>query len=162
VAFAHAGRHVVALTATDTTGASATAEHPIVVTGADRSVASLNPFGSALLPGVSSAPELVVRAPKVRLRRQALRVELRCRGARRCAGTLRIVALKGRSERRYLLAQRRFDVAAGGPRTVHVRLGPRARARLGRSTKIRATAFRGPVRVSSIWGTAAYRVPVAR
>jgi hypothetical protein len=162
VAFAHPGRHVVALTATDTTGASATAQHPILVTGADRSAAALKPFGSSLVPGVRSAPELVVRAPKVRLRRQALRVELRCRGASRCAGTLRIVALKGRSQRPYLLAQRRFDVAAGKPRTVHAHLGPRARTRLGRHTKIRATAFRGRVRVASIWGTAAYRVPVAR
>src|SRR3954449_9239429 len=91
VAFAHPGRHVVALTATDTTGASATVEHPIVVSGADRSAASLKPIGSALVPGVRSVPELVVRAPSVRLRRQALRVELRCRGARRCAGTLRVV-----------------------------------------------------------------------
>ena len=162
VAFAHPGRHVVALTATDTTGAAATVEHPIVVTGADRSVASLKPIGSALVPGVRSVPELVVRAPSVRLRRHALRVELRCRGTRRCAGTLRVVALKGRRQRPYLLAQRRFDVAAGRPRTVHVRLGRRARARLGHHTLIRATAFRGPVRVASIWGTAAYRVPVAR
>jgi hypothetical protein len=162
VAFAHPGRHVVALTATDTAGSSATAEHPIVVTGADRSAASLKPLGSTLVPGVSAAPELVVRAAKVRLRHRALRVELRCRGARRCAGTLRVVALKGRSARPYLLAQRRFDVAAGRPRTVHVPLRARARARLGRHTKIRATAFRGRVRVASIWGTAAYRVPVAR
>ena len=162
VAFAHAGRHVVALTATDTSGASATTQHPILVTGADRSAASLKPLGSTLMPGVRSAPELDVHAPKVRLRRRALRVELRCRGATRCAGTLRIVALKGRSQRPYLLAQHRFDVASGAPRTVHVRLGPRARSRLGRRTQVRATAYRGRVRVASIWGTAAYRVPVAR
>src|SRR3954468_2750162 len=53
VAFAHPGPHVVALTATDTTGASATAEHPISVTGLDRSPSSLRPLGSSLVPGVA-------------------------------------------------------------------------------------------------------------
>jgi hypothetical protein len=162
VAFAHPGRHVVALTATDATGAAATVPHPIVVTGIDRSRASLRPFGQTLAPGIRAAPELAVRPPKVRLRHHRLRVELRCRGAERCRGTLRIVALKGRRHTPYLLAQRRFDVARGRPRVVHVRLEPRARRRLGHYTQIRATAFRGRVRVAAIWATAAYRVPVAR
>jgi hypothetical protein len=162
VAFAHPGRHVVALTATDSTGAATIAEHPIAVTGIDRSAASLKPFGTSLAPGVRAAPELTVRASKVRLRRGRLRVQLRCRGAARCAGTLRIVALKGRHRTPFLLAQRRFSVAGGRPRTVHVALGPRARTRLGRRTQVRATAFRGPVRVASVWGTTVYRVPVAR
>jgi hypothetical protein len=70
--------------------------------------------------------------------------------------------MKGRLHRPVLLAQRRFDVAAGGPRVVHVRLSTRARRRLGPRSLVRATAFRGRVRVASIWGTAAYRVPVAR
>jgi hypothetical protein len=162
VAFAHPGRHVVALTATDSTGAATTLEHPIAVAGIDRSTSSLKPFGPSLVPGVRAAPELVVRAPKVRLRGHRLRVELRCRGAARCAGTLRIVALKGDRHTPFLLAQRRFDVAGGRPRVVHVRLGPRGRRRLGHHTQVRATAFRGRVRVAAIWGTAAYRVPVAR
>jgi hypothetical protein len=162
VAFARPGRHVVALTATDATGAATTLRHPIVVTGIDRSPSSLKPLRPTPAPGVSAAPELVVRAPKVRLRHGRLRVELRCRGAERCRGTLRIVALKGRHRTPFLLAQRRFSVAGRGPRTVHVALGPRARGRLGRRTQVRATAFRGRVRAASIWGTAAYRVPVAR
>jgi hypothetical protein len=163
VAFAHPGHHVVALTATDLGGTSATAQHGIDVTGQDRSPSSLKPLGSSLVPGVSAAPEVVVRAPTIRLRRHRLRVVLRCRGAKRCRGTLRIVALKGRSGRPYLLAQRRFDIASGGPRVVHARLSARARGRLGRRTLVRATAFRGAkVRVSATWGTAAYRVPVAR
>lgn len=162
VAFAHPGRHVVRLTATDLTGESAFADHPITLTGIDRRPSSLKPLGSSLVPGVTNAPEVVVRAPKVRLRKGRLRVELRCRGAERCKGTLRIVALKGRADRPYLLVQRRFDIASGGPRVVHARLTRRARGRLGRRTRVRATAFRGKVRVAAIWGTMAYRVPVAR
>jgi hypothetical protein len=162
IAFARPGRHVVALKATSGDGESAQLQHPIVVTGADRSSASLMPFGTALGAGAARVPELMVRAPDVRLRRHRLRVELRCRGAERCRGILRIVALKGRRHRPVLLAQRRFDIAVGGPRLVHVRLGPRARRRLGPHSLVRATAFRGRVRVASIWGTAAYRVPVAR
>ena len=162
VAFAHPGRHVVALTATDTSGASATAQHPITVTGTDRLVSALKPLGTSLVPGVATAPEIVVRAPKVRLRKHRLRVELRCRGAERCRGTLRIVALKGRLQRPYLLTQRRFDIASGRPRVVHAHLSPRARKRLGQTTKVRATVFRGKVRMASIWGTMAYRVRVAR
>lgn len=162
VAFAHPGHHVVALTATDSGGASSTAEHGIDVTGQDRSPASLKPLGASLVPGVSAAPEVVVRAPKVRLRRHRLRVELRCRGAARCKGTLRVVALKGRRQTPFLLAQRSFDIASGGPRVVHVKLSARARRRLGPRTVVRATAFRGKVRTASIWGTMSYRVPVAR
>jgi hypothetical protein len=162
VAFAHPGRHVVALTATDTSGASATAQHAVTVTGADRLASSLKPLGASLVPGVAAAPEIIVRAPKVRLRKHRLRVELRCRGAERCQGTLRIVALKGRLQRPYLLTQRRFDIASGRPRVVHARLSPRARRRLGSSTRVRATVFRGKVRTASIWGTMAYRVRVAR
>ncbi len=162
VAFAHPGRHVVALTATDTSGASATAQHPITVTGTDRLVSALKPLGTPLVPGVATAPEIVVRAPKVRLRKHRLRVELRCRGAERCRGTLRIVALKGRLQRPYLLTQRRFDIASGRPRVVHAHLSQRARKRLGQTTRVRATVFRGKVRMASIWGTMAYRVRVAR
>lgn len=162
IAFAHPGRHVVALTATDAAGARATVEHPIVVTGQDRSSASLKPLGSMLAAGVQQVPELAVRAADVRLRRHRLRVELRCRGAERCRGTLRVVALKGRRAHPTLLAQRRFDIAAGRPRVVHLRLSPRARHRLGRRTTVRATAYRGRVRVASMWGTTAYVVPVAR
>jgi hypothetical protein len=162
VAFAHPGRHVVALTATDTAGASATAQHAVTVSGADRLASSLRPLGASLVPGVAAAPEIIVRAPKVRLRKHRLRVELRCRGAERCQGTLRIVALKGRLQRPYLLTQRRFDIASGRPRVVHAHLSPRARKRLGSSTRVRATVFRGKVRTASIWGTMAYRVRVAR
>jgi hypothetical protein len=162
VAFAHPGRHVVALTATDTSGVSATAQHAVTVTGADRLASALKPLGASLVPGVAAAPEIIVRAPKVRLRKHRLRVELRCRGAERCQGTLRIVALKGRLQRPHLLTQRRFDIASGRPRVVHARLSPRARKRLGRSTRVRATVFRGKVRTASIWGTMAYRVRVAR
>jgi hypothetical protein len=150
VAFAHPGQHVVALTATDTSGASSTAQHAIDVTGVDRSPSSLKPFGASLVPGVAAAPEIVVRAPKVRLRKHRLRVELRCRGAQRCQGTP------------VLLAQRSFDIASGGPRVVHAKLSRRARRRLGRRTVVRATAFRGKVRTASIWGTMSYRVTVAR
>jgi hypothetical protein len=161
VAFAHPGTHVVALTATDSTGASATALHAIDVTGVDRRPSSLRPLGT-LVPGVTSAPELVVRVPKVRLAKHRLRVVLSCRGAERCKGTLRIVALKGRRQTPYLLTQRRFDIASGRPRVVHSPLGPKGRRRLGRVTAVRATVYRGKVRTASIWGTTAYRVRVAR
>jgi len=162
VAFAHPGLHVVALTATDSAGAAGSAQHPISVTGLDRSPSSLKPFGAALVPGIAQAAEVSVRAPEVRLRRHRLRVELRCRGAERCKGTLRVVALKGRNQTPFLLAQRRFDIGSGRPRVVHVRLSRRARRRLGHHTTVRATAFRGKVRTSAIWGTMSYRVPVAR
>jgi hypothetical protein len=162
VAFAHPGHHVVALTATDSGGAASTAEHGIDVTGQDRSASSLKPFGTSLVPGVTKAAEVVVRAPKVRLRRHRLRVELRCRGRARCRGTLRIVALKGRRHTPFLLVQRSFDIASGGPRVVHARLSRRARRRLGRATMVRATAFRGKVKTATVWGTMSYRVRVAR
>lgn len=162
VSFAHPGRHVVALTATDTTGAAASGEQTVTVTGPDRSVNALRPFGT-LSPRAAPQPEVVVQPPRRRLRRHRLRVVLRCRYTERCSGTLRAVALKGRQQTRpVLLAQRSFSIARGRPRVLHVRLGPRARARLGRRTTIRVTAFRGRVRVASIWGTAAYVVPVAR
>jgi hypothetical protein len=162
VAFAHPGRHVVSLTATDSGGAAASAEHAINVTGIDRSASSLKPLGTSLVPGISAAPEIVVAAPPVRLRKHRLRVELRCRGAERCKGTLRMVALKGQRQTPFLLAQRTFDIASGRPRVVHVALSPRARKRLGRRTLVRATAYRGKVRMASVWGTMSYRVPVAR
>jgi hypothetical protein len=163
VAFAHPVTHVVTLTATDTTGASASASHTIAVTGADRLPSSLKPLGSSLAPGVTNAPELVVHAPKIRIAKRRLRVVLSCRGAARCQGTLRIVALKGRHRTPYLLAQRRFDIASGRPRVVHAPLGVKGRRRLGRLTSVRATVYRaGQVRTASIWGTAAYRVRVAR
>jgi hypothetical protein len=162
VAFAHPGTHVVTLTATDSTGASTTASHAIAVTGADRLPSSLKPLGSSLLPGVTSAPDLLVRVPRIRIARQRLRVVLSCRGAPRCKGTLRIVALKGRHRTPYLLTQRTFDIASGRPRVVHAPLGPKGRRRLGRLTSVRATVYRGKVRTASIWGTRAYRVRVAR
>ena len=162
VAFAHPGTHVVTLTATDSAGASATASHTIAVTGADRLPSSLKPLGSSLLPGVTNAPELVVRVPRIRIAKRRLRVVLSCRGADRCTGTLRIVALKGRHRTPYLLTQRRFDIASGRPRVVHAPLGPKGRRRLGRLTSVRATVYRGKVRTASIWGTMAYRVRVAR
>jgi hypothetical protein len=163
VAFAHPGTHVVALTATDTTGASATAAHPVAVTGVDRLPSSLKPFGAALAPGVAAAPEIVVRAPRIRIQKHRLRVILSCRGAERCQGLLRIVALKGRHRTPYLLAQRRFDIASGRPRVVHAPLGPKGRRRLGATTSVRATAYRGArVRTASLWGTMAYKVRVVR
>jgi PKD domain len=162
VAFAHPGTHVVSLTATDTTGATAGASHPIAVTGADRLPSSLKPFGATLAPGVAAMPEMVVRAPRVRIAKHRLRVVLSCRRAARCAGTLRVVALKGRHRTPYLLTQRRFDIASGRPRVVHAPLGPKGRRRLGATTHVRATAYRGRVRIASIWGTMAYRVRVAR
>jgi hypothetical protein len=163
VSFAHPGHHVVALTATDTGGASATAQHGIDVTGDDKSVSSLKPLGTSLVPGVTAASEVTVRAPTIRLRKHRLRVVVRCRGAARCRGTLRIVALKGRRHTPFLLVQRRFDVASGGPRVLHARLSKRARGRLGRSTLVRANAYRGQkVRMAALWGTMSYRVRVVR
>jgi hypothetical protein len=163
VAFAHPGTHVVTLTATDSAGTATTASHAISVTGIDRLPSSLRPLGSSLVPGVSAAPELVVRAPRIRVDNHRLRVVLSCRGAARCKGTLRIVALKGPKHTPVLLTQRRFDIASGRPRVVHARLGPKGRKRLGHDAKVRATAFRGgKVRTATIWGTMAYRVRVAR
>lgn len=162
VAFAHPGTHVVALTATDPGGASGSASQAITVTGADRLPSSLKPLGTSLVPGVTTTPEILVSAPRIRLQKHRLRVVLRCRGAARCTGTLRIVALKGRHHAPFLLTQRRFDIASGRPRVVHAHLGPRGRARLGHRTLVRATAFRGRVRTAAIWGTMAYRVAVAR
>jgi hypothetical protein len=163
VSFAHPGRHVVSLTATDSTGTSATAEHPILLTGIDRSPSTLKPLGAGLVPGIAAtAPEVVVQAPKNRLHKHRLRVVLRCRGADRCRGTLRIVALKGRHQTPYLLAQRPVDIKSGRPRVLHAKLSKRARKRLGHSTTVRATVYRGKVRTASIWGTMAYRVRVSR
>jgi hypothetical protein len=162
VSFAHPGRHVVAMTATDTTGAASTAAHPITVTGQDRAPSSLKPFGASLVPGVIAVPEIVVDAPRIRLRRHRLRIVLHCRGADRCRGTLRFVALKGRSQTPFLLTQRHVDIASGRPRVVHAHLSERGRRRLGRRTLVRATVFRGKVRTASVWGTMSYRVPVAR
>ncbi|MCW2984751.1 MAG: hypothetical protein JWR63_2321 [Conexibacter sp.] len=163
VAFAHPGTHVITLTATDPAGAATTASHAISVTGVDRLASSLRPLGTALAPGVSAAPQLVVRAPRIRLHKHRLRVVLSCRGAARCEGTLRIVALKGPRHTPVLLTQRRFDIASGRPRVLHARLGPKGRRRLGRDAEVRATAFRGgKVRSATIWGTMAYRVRVAR
>ena len=162
VAFAHPGTHVVSLTATDTGGASASAAHPIAVTGADRLPSSLKPLGATLAPGVAAVPEMVVRAPRLRIARHRLRIVLSCRRAKRCAGTLRIVALKGRHRTPYLLTQRRFDIASGRPRVVHAPLGPKGRRRLGATTSVRASVYRGKVRTASLWGTMAYKVRVAR
>lgn len=164
VSFAHPGTHVVTLTATDGTGASATASHTIVLTGIDRLPSTLKPIGSSIA-GLAEPAEVVVSAPKVRLYKQRLRVVLSCRRAERCKGVLRIVALKGRHQTPYLLTQRSIDVKSGRPRVVHAKLGPKGRRRLGASalTSVRATVYRGSkVRTVSIWGVMAYRVRVSR
>lgn len=164
VSFAHLGPHVVTLTATDSTGASATASHTIVLTGIDRLPSTLKPIGSGLVGRTESA-EVVVSAPKVRLYKKRLRVVLSCRKAERCKGVLRIVALKGRHGTPYLLAQRSIDIKSGRPRVVHAKLGLKGRRRLGSSalTSVRATVYRGAkVRTASIWGVMAYRVRVSR
>jgi hypothetical protein len=162
VSFAHPGMHVVTLTATDATGASASASHAIALTGIDRLPSSLKPFGPALA-GAGSAAEVVVRAPRIRVAKRRLRLVVSCRRATRCHGTLRIVALKGRHRTPYLLAQRSMSVGSGRPRVVHVKLGPKGRRRLGRGASVRATIYRGgKVRTASIWGVTSYRVRVAR
>jgi hypothetical protein len=96
---------------------------------------------------------------RTRLVKRRLRVELRCRKTAVCAGTIRAVALRGRLARPLLLAQRAFRVHRGGPRIVHVKLGPRGRKRLARYRRIRVTAYRGKVRVATTWATYQYRVP---
>lgn len=163
VSFAHPGTHVVTLTATDSTGLSASASATIVLTGEDKLPSTLKPIGQTVLPGIAAVPEVVLQAPRQRLHKHRLRVVVRCRGTARCQGVLRIVALKGRRRTPFLLVQRRFDVQTGGPRVLHAKLGPKARKRLGRSTVVRATLFKGPkVRVSTTWATASYSVAVAR
>jgi hypothetical protein len=162
VSFAHPGTHVVTLTATDSTGLSASASATIVLTGDDKLPSTLKPIGQ-VLPGVTAAPEVILQAPRQRLVRHRLRVVVRCRGTARCQGILRIVALKGRNRTPFLLVQRGFDVQTGGPRVLHAKLGPKARRRLGRSTVVRATLFKGTrVRVATTWATASYSVAVAR
>lgn len=161
VSFAHPGTHVVTLTATDAAGASATASHTIVLTGIDRLPSTLKPFGTTL--GAATTPELVVKAPKLRLYKQRLRIVLSCRHATRCKGVLRIVALKGRRQTPYLLTQRTVNVKSGRPRVLHAKLGPKGRRRLGRVTSVRATVYRGAkVRTAAIWGVMSYRVHVSR
>lgn len=164
VSFAHPGTHVVTLTATDSTGASASASHTIVLTGIDRQPSALKPIGSSLV-GLTESSEVLVSAPKVRVHKHRLRVVLRCRKAERCKGVLRIVALKGKHRTPYLLTQRSVDVKSGRPRVVHAKLGPKGRRRLAASrlTSVRATVYRGTkVRTSAIWGVMSYRVRVAR
>lgn len=162
VAFAHPGTHVVTLTATDATGASGSASHTIVLTGVDRLPSTLQPLG-ATTTAATSAPEVVVKAPRIRLYKKRLRLVVSCRRATRCQGTLRIVALKGRHRTPYLLAQRYVSVTSGRPRVVHVKLGPKGHRRLGRGASVRATIYRGgKVRTAAIWGVMSYRVRVAR
>lgn len=162
VAFAHPGTHVVTLTATDATGASGSASHTIVLTGVDRLPSTLQPLG-ATTTAATSAPEVVVKAPRIRLYKKRLRLVVSCRRATRCQGTLRIVALKGRHRTPYLLAQRYVSVTSGRPRVVHVKLGPKGHRRLGRGASVRATIYRGGrVRTAAIWGVMSYRVRVAR
>ena len=63
----------------------------MTVTGADRTVTSLAPFGTAVGSAVADAPELLLRAaPRVPLLRSRLRFVVRCRNvptpaAARCA-----------------------------------------------------------------------------
>lgn len=164
VSFAHPGTHVVTLTATDSTGASATASHTIVLTGIDRLASTLKPIGSSIA-GLAESAEVVVSAPRLRVHKHRLRVVLRCRKAERCKGVLRIVALKGRHKTPYLLAQRPVNVKSGRPRVVHAKLGPKGRRRLGSAplTSVRATVYRGSkVRTSATWAVMSYRVRVAR
>jgi hypothetical protein len=161
VAFAYAGRHVVSLTATDRAGRAATVEHAVDVTGADRSVESLKPLGSAVGSALG-VPLLEVSRPAVRVRGDRLRVVTRCRATVRCAGTLRAVTLVGSRHRPVLLAQQRFSIAPGASRVLRPRLSAAARRRLGRGATVRVTAYRGPVRTASIWATAAARVRVVR
>jgi hypothetical protein len=164
VSFAHPGTHVVTLTATDASGASASASasHTIVLTGVDRLPSALKPFGTAL-SGAADAAEVVVKAPRIRVSNRRLRLVVSCRRATRCRGMLRIVALKGRHRTPYLLAQRFVSVKAGRPRVVHAKLGPKGRRRLGRGASVRATIYRGgEVRTAAIWGVVSYRVRVSR
>jgi hypothetical protein len=162
VSFAHPGTHVVTLTATDATGAAATALHAIELTGPDLLPSSLKPFGTTLGP-TTTAAEVVVRAPRIRVHKKRLRLVLSCRHATRCRGMLRIVALKGRHRTPSFLTQRYVSVKSGSPRVVHVKLGPKGRRRLGRGASVRATMYRGPkVRTAAIWGVMSYRVRVAR
>jgi hypothetical protein len=163
VAFAHPGRHVVTLKVTDLEGLSATAAQAVDVTGADRTVSSLKPFGTAVGSAVAKSPELLLRAaPRVPLLRSRLRFVVRCRNAPTCRGTVRAVALVGRRQRPVLLAARVFRLTAGGPRVLHVRLGARARRRLGRRNHLRVTVYRGPVRVASTWAVQNYTLTLPR
>jgi hypothetical protein len=157
VAFAHPGRHVVALKVTDREGLSATADEAVTVAGTDRTVSSLKPFGTAVGAAVAKAPEVLLRAaPKLPLWRGRLRFVVRCHNAKTCRGTVRAVALVGRRGRPVLLAARRFRLTAGAPRILHVRLGAKARRRLVGRTRLRVTAYRGPVRVASTWAVQNY------
>jgi hypothetical protein len=157
VAFAHPGRHVVTLKVTDTEGLSAIAGEAVSVTGSDRTVSSLKPFGTAFGSSVAKAPELLMRAaPKIPLLGGRLRFVVRCRNATTCRGTVRAVALVGPRGRPVLLASRRFRFTAGAPRILHVRLGAKARRRLVGRTRLRVTAYHGPVRVASTWAVQNY------
>jgi len=163
VSFAHPGTHVVTLTATDATGASATASHTIVLTGVDRLPSTLKPLGSVVAGVTATTPEVVVTAPRIKLYKKRLRLVLSCRRATRCGGMLRIVALKGRHQTPYLLTQRYVSVKSGRPRVVHVKLGPKGRRRLGGGGSVRATMYRGgKVRTAAIWGVMDYRVRAER
>lgn len=160
VSFSHAGRHVVSVVVTDANGASARADHVVLVAGADQPAGAVGSLGSTVIPGASPFPQLVLRAPATPISHSTLRLQLRCRHAAVCRGHLRAVALIGPGpvERPLLLTRRRFSILRGGPRLVHLRLGPRARRRLAAHPRIRVTAYRGAVRVAHIWATSAYRV----
>jgi hypothetical protein len=163
VAFAHAGRHVVTLKVTDAEGLSASAQRAVTVDGADRTVASLAPFGAALGSAVAQAPELLLRAaPRRPLWRGRLRYVVRCRNTDAYRGTMRAVALVGRRRRPVLLGTRRFRLTAGGPRVLHLRLGRAARRRLAGRTHVRVTAYSGRVRVASTWAVQNYTLKLPR
>lgn len=159
VAFAHPGVHVTSVTVTDATGAAVTVEHPVLVTGEDRSTAGLSPLHSVLAGPRATLPQVRLQPPKVRVRRHALRLHVGCRGAGVCQGTLRAVALVGRLPRQHalLLAHRTFSVLRGR-RTVHLRLTPAGRRRLTAHRRVRVTAYLGSVRVAHIWAVRDFRV----
>jgi hypothetical protein len=163
VSFAHPGRHVVTLTVTDAEGLTASAQRAVTVDGGDRTVASPAPLGAALSSAVARAPELLLRAaPKRPLWRGRLRYVVRCHGADACRGTLRAVALVGRRRQPVLLAARRFRLAAGGSRILHLRLGRAARHRLAGRTHMRVTAYSGRVRAASTWAVQNYTLKLPR
>ena len=151
------------LTVTDAEGLSDAAQRAVVVDGEDRTGASLAPFGAAVSSLAVRAPELLLRAaPRRPLWHGRLRYVVRCRNTDACRGTLRAIALVGPDRHPVLLAVRRFRVAAGGPRILHLRLGRVARRRLAGRTHVRVTAYSGRVRVAATWAVQNYTLKLPR